>query len=51
MSVLFFALLAWLTRGLGNEGLWLTFLAFMAVRGVSLAWFGLRIRRRHAWMA
>ena len=51
MSVLFFALLAWLTRGLGNEGLWLTFLAFMAVRAVSLAWFGLRIRRRHAWMA
>lgn len=51
MSVVFFALLAWFTRGLGNEGLWLTFLAFMTVRGLSLAWFGLRIRRRHAWIA
>ncbi|GLQ94258.1 MATE family efflux transporter [Dyella acidisoli] len=51
MSVLFFALLAWLTRSLGNEGLWLTFLAFMTVRGLSLAWLGLRIRRRRAWIA
>ncbi|WP_233841957.1 MATE family efflux transporter [Dyella sp. 2HG41-7] len=51
LSVIFFALLAWLTRGLGNHGLWFTFLAFMAIRGLSLAWLGLRIRRRHAWIA
>ena len=51
VSVLFFALLAWATRSLGNEGLWLAFLAFMAVRGVSLAWLGWRIRRRRAWIA
>jgi multidrug resistance protein, MATE family len=51
VSVLFFALLAWATRGMGNEGLWLAFLAFMAVRGLSLAWLGWRIRRRRAWIA
>jgi MATE family multidrug resistance protein len=51
VSVLFFILLAWLTRSLGNEGLWLTFLAFMTVRGLSLAWLGWRIRRRRAWIA
>lgn len=51
VSVVFFALLVWLTRGLGNQGLWLAFLAFMAMRGLSLAWLGLRIRRRHAWVA
>ncbi|WP_333677603.1 MATE family efflux transporter [Dyella sp.] len=51
VSVLFFALLAWLTRSLGNEGLWLTFLAFMAMRAVSLGWLGLRLRRQRAWIA
>ncbi len=51
VSVVFFALLAWLTRGFGNQGLWLAFMAFMAMRGLSLAWLGLRIRRRRAWVA
>lgn len=51
VSVAFFALIVWLTRGLGNEGLWLAFLAFMAMRGLSLAWLGLRIRQRRAWIA
>lgn len=50
VSVLFYALFAWLTRSLGNEGLWLTFLAFMVVRALSLGWLGLRIRRRRAWI-
>jgi MATE family multidrug resistance protein len=50
VSVALYALLVWLTRGLGNHGLWLAFLAFMAMRGVSLAWLGLRIRRRNAWV-
>jgi multidrug resistance protein, MATE family len=50
LSVAFYALLVWLTRPLGNHGLWLAFLAFMAMRGVSLAWLGLRIRRRQAWV-
>lgn len=51
VSVAFFALIVWLTRGLGNEGLWLAFLAFMAMRGLSLAWLGLRIRQRRVWIA
>ncbi|GLQ87581.1 MATE family efflux transporter [Dyella flagellata] len=51
VSVLFFALLAWLTRSFGNNGLWLTFLAFMAIRGVSLGWLGLRLRRQSAWIS
>jgi MATE family multidrug resistance protein len=50
VSVMFYALLIWLTRGLGNHGLWLAFLAFMTMRGVSLAWLGWRIRLRHAWV-
>jgi MATE family multidrug resistance protein len=51
ISVVFFALLAWLTRSLGNEGLWLAFLAFMAIRAISLGWLGLRLRRQRAWIA
>ena len=50
LSVLFYALLLWLTRGLGNHGLWLAFLAFMAMRALSLAWLGLRLRQRQAWV-
>ena len=51
VSVVFFVVLAWLTRGLGNEGLWLTFLAFMTMRAASLGWLGLRLRRQRAWIA
>jgi MATE family multidrug resistance protein len=50
VSVVFFALIAWLTRGLGNQGLWIAFLVFMATRALSLAWIGLRIRQRRAWV-
>lgn len=50
ISVAFYALLVWATRGLGNNGLWLAFLSFMAIRGMSMAWLGLRIRRRQAWV-
>ncbi|GLQ96277.1 MATE family efflux transporter [Dyella mobilis] len=50
VSVAFYALLLWLTRGLGNQGLWLAFLAFMAMRAACMAWLGLRIRQRHAWV-
>ncbi|RDS85157.1 MATE family efflux transporter [Dyella monticola] len=51
VSVLLYALLAWITRGLGNQGLWLAFLVFMAMRGLSLGWLGWRIRQREAWTA
>lgn len=50
ISVALYALLLWLARDRGNEGLWLAFMAFMATRGASLAWLGWRIRRRRAWV-
>jgi MATE family multidrug resistance protein len=43
--------LAWLLHGLGNAGLWGAFLAFMALRGLSLGAFGWRIARRGGWTA
>ncbi|MFC5741712.1 MATE family efflux transporter [Dyella tabacisoli] len=51
VSVLLFLLLAWLGRSWGNHGLWLAFLAFMAMRALSLAFMGWRIQQRRAWMA
>ncbi|MBC9249514.1 MATE family efflux transporter [Pseudomonas alcaligenes] len=43
--------LAWLLRGLGNHGLWLSFLCFMLLRGTSLALIAWRLQRRDAWIA
>ncbi len=40
-------LLPWL----GNDGLWLAFLGFMAARGASLGWIAWRIGQRGAWIA
>lgn len=51
VAVALFALLAWAARGWGNDGLWLAFLAFMAVRGAGLGWIAWRLRRRAAWIA
>jgi MATE family multidrug resistance protein len=51
VAVALFALLAWAARGWGNDGLWLAFLAFMAIRGASLGWIAWRLRRRDAWAA
>lgn len=51
VSVALFALLAWACRGWGNAGLWSAFLAFMAVRGLSLGVLAWRVRRRHGWLA
>lgn len=45
-----FALLAWLLQPLHNQGLWLAFLGFMAMRAIGMAWLAGRIRRRHGWM-
>lgn len=42
--------LGWLLQGLGNHGLWLAFLAFMAVRGVWLGGFAWRLARRDSWI-
>ncbi|MCY1174999.1 DNA damage-inducible protein F [compost metagenome] len=43
--------LGWGLQFLGNHGLWLAFLAFMAIRGVSLGALAWRLHRRDAWFA
>ncbi|MNZ74949.1 DNA-damage-inducible protein F [compost metagenome] len=42
--------LAWLLQGFGNAGLWLAFLAFMALRSLILAASAWRIERRGGWI-
>ncbi|MCQ4346138.1 MATE family efflux transporter [Pseudomonas stutzeri] len=43
--------LAWWLQGLGNAGLWLAFLAFMALRSLILGACAWRIARRGGWVA
>ncbi|MDN7140181.1 MATE family efflux transporter [Pseudomonas sp. JQ170] len=40
---------AWLATGLGNHGLWMGFLLFMALRAVTLALMGWRLQRIDGW--
>ncbi|PWB29754.1 MATE family efflux transporter [Pseudomonas sp. SDI] len=42
---------AWLASGLGNHGLWLAFLLFMALRAVTLGLMAWRLERRDGWFA
>ncbi|WAG78501.1 MATE family efflux transporter [Metapseudomonas furukawaii] len=42
--------LGWGLQSLGNHGLWLAFLAFMAIRGLSLGALAWRLHRRDAWL-
>ncbi|MFJ4375521.1 MATE family efflux transporter [Pseudomonas japonica] len=51
LSVLIALPFAWLARDLGNHGLWLAFLLFMAVRGVTLGVMGWWLQRRDGWFA
>ncbi len=47
LSALLVYLPVWyLGQGLGNHGLWLAFMAFMAARGVTMAWWFRRIDQR-----
>lgn len=41
--------LAWLSRGWGNHGLWLSFLWFMALRALTLGAIAVRLARRDRW--
>jgi MATE family multidrug resistance protein len=41
--------LAWALQGLGNHGLWLAFLAFMALRSLCLGAYAYRLTRRDQW--
>ncbi|AYC34484.1 MATE family efflux transporter [Pseudomonas cavernae] len=49
IAVLLALPLGWLLQGLGNHGLWLAFLAFMLIRGLSLGAFAWRLSRADAW--
>jgi MATE family multidrug resistance protein len=42
--------LAFAMRGFGNHGLWLAFLGFMALRGVTLGWVGWRLQEKGRWI-
>lgn len=44
-----FLLLWWVTRSLGNHGLWLSLCTFMLVRGLSLGWLALYNTRQQRW--
>lgn len=47
ISVFLVYLPVWfITQGLGNHGLWLAFMAFMAARGLTMTWWFRRIDRR-----
>lgn len=43
--------LGWLLQGWGNHGLWLSFLCFMLLRGISLGLIAWRLEHRDAWIA
>ena len=51
VSVLLALPVAALLGGLGNHGLWLAFLGFMAVRAVTLGWVAWRLQARGQWLA
>lgn len=46
-----FAALCWLLQPLGNTGLWLALLGFMALRGAAMAWMAQRIHARNGWIS
>ncbi|MFS0824842.1 MATE family efflux transporter [Pseudomonas phoenicis] len=50
LSVLLALPLALALRGLGNHGLWLAFLAFMALRAATLGAVAWRVRRMGGWV-
>lgn len=49
LSVVIALPFAWLARDLGNHGLWLAFLLFMAVRGGTLGVMGWQLQGRGGW--
>lgn len=51
MAVVLSLPLGWGLQFLGNHGLWLAFLAFMALRGLSLGALAWRLQRRDGWLA
>ncbi|MEK2611001.1 MATE family efflux transporter [Pseudomonas shirazensis] len=50
LSLLLAAPLAWMASSYGNHGLWLAFLGFMTLRGVTLGWVGWCMQREGRWL-
>ncbi|MDE1165774.1 MAG: MATE family efflux transporter [Pseudomonas sp.] len=51
LSVVIMLPVAWLTLGLGNHGLWISFLLFMALRALTLGGMAWRIQQRDGWIS
>ncbi|URN89257.1 MAG: MATE family efflux transporter [Pseudomonas protegens] len=51
LTVLLLLPFAWALQGLGNHGLWLTFLLFMFLRSLTLGAFAWHLQRRDSWFA
>lgn len=50
-TVLIFLPVWFFTRGMGNQGLWLAYTVFMAVRSLSLIWVYRRFSKNDVWFA
>ncbi|UMZ12770.1 MATE family efflux transporter [Pseudomonas sp. MPFS] len=51
LTVLLLLPCAWALQGLGNHGLWLSFLLFMLLRSLTLGVFAWRLERTNGWFA
>ncbi|WP_348749047.1 MATE family efflux transporter [Pseudomonas rhodesiae] len=51
LTVLIVLPFAWVLQGLGNHGLWITFLLFMAVRSLTLWAIAWRLNRQGRWLS
>ncbi|WP_350023561.1 MATE family efflux transporter [Pseudomonas protegens] len=51
LTVLLLLPFAWALQGLGNHGLWLTFMLFMFLRSLTLGAFAWHLQRRDRWFA
>jgi len=49
LTVLMVLPFAWALQGLGNHGLWMTFLLFMALRSLTLGVIAWRLKQRGEW--
>lgn len=49
ISLLLVLPVGWFTQGLGNHGLWISFLLFMALRAITQGIIAWRLQQRHAW--
>ena len=51
LTVALLAPFAWALNGLGNHGLWISFLLFMVLRSLTLGTLAWRLRRNDGWFA